>query len=294
MQVEIVREALAEAWADTAEMLPLLFALFFLLEAFQHRLGAGLGVYLQRAGRLGPLVGAGLGVIPQCGFSVLASLLYVRGLVTPGTLLAVFLATSDEAVPVMLAQPNKLGYIVPLLMTKLALGVAGGYLADAILQRDGRPLGVPAGGPRPRPGHTPGEHAHPVRPVTVLYHAARQTVHIYAFVLAAAAVLNVGVALIGFSGVSRLLLTGSPFQPLVATLVGLIPNCAASVVLAQLYLEGVLGFGATVAGLAAAAGLGLLVLIRHNPPRDTARLLGLLLTFAAVAGLVLPVRPWVL
>lgn len=291
----LLREALVEAWADTAEMLPLLFLLFLLLEAFQHRLGAGLSVHLERAGRLGPLVGAGLGIIPQCGFSVLASLLYVRGLVTPGTLLAVFLATSDEAVPVMLAQPGKMGYIMPLLIAKLILGIAGGYFTDLLLKRDGRPLGrAPVGGGPVLRRPTPGEHAHRVRAATLVYHAAHQTLHIYAFVVAAATLLNLGVKLLGLSGVSRVLLTGSPLQPVMAAFIGLIPNCAASVVLAQLYLEGALGFGAAVAGLAAAAGLGLLVLARHNPLRDTARLLGLLFALAVAAGLVLPSRPWVL
>ena len=293
--MNLLREALAEAWGDTLEMVPLLFLLFLILEEVQHRLGGRLGAWLGQAGRWGPLAGAGLGIIPQCGFSVLASLLYLRRLVTPGTLLAVFLATSDEAVPVMLARPDKIGYIAPLLAVKFGLGVAGGYLTDFILRHDGRPAlaeqncGLPKLG-----GHTPGEHAHPVRPATVFYHAARQTVHIYVFVLAASTLLNIGVELVGFAGVSRLLLVGSPFQPVLAALIGLIPNCAASVILAQLYLEGALGFGAAVAGLGAAAGLGLLVLARHNFARDTLRLVGLLLAFAVLAGLLLPVRPVVL
>ncbi|MDK2785189.1 MAG: hypothetical protein PWQ41_197 [Bacillota bacterium] len=290
--MNFLREALAEAWGDTLEMVPLLFLLFLLLEEVQHRLGGRLGAWLREAGRWGPLAGAGLGIIPQCGFSVLASLLYLRGLITPGTLLAVFLATSDEAVPVMLAQPAKIGYIAPLLMVKFGLGVAGGYLTDFIFRHDGRPALAERNGGLPKlGGHIPGEHAHPVRAATMFYHAARQTVHTYAFVLAASTLLNIGVELVGFSGVSRLLLVGSPSQPVLAALIGLIPNCAASVVLAQLYLEGALSFGAAVAGLGAAAGLGLLVLARHNSPRDTLRLVGFLLAFAVLAGLLLPARP---
>lgn len=290
--MDLIREALGEGWADTAEMLPLLFLLFLVLEAMQHRLGRGIGNFLRRAGRFGPLLGAGLGLIPQCGFSVLASVLYLRGLVTAGTLLAVFLATSDEAVPVLLAQPAKAGYIAPLLTAKFLLGVAGGYLTDLFLRRDGVSFHVSSvGGDRWVAPQVPGGHVHPVRASTLFAHAARQTVHIYAFVFSVASLLNAGVELVGLAGVSRLLLTGSPLQPLLAALVGLIPNCAASVILAQLYLEGVLGFGAAVAGLGAAAGLGLLVLVRQNPsPKDSLRLVALLLAFAVAAGLALPAR----
>jgi hypothetical protein len=285
-------EALQEAWDDTRSMLPLLFLLFLLVEVFQHRLGRRLGTVLRQAGRLGPLVGAGLGIIPQCGFSVLASLLYLRGLVTPGTLLAVFLATSDEAVPVMLAQPDKLGYIGPLLLVKFLLGVVGGYSTDFLLMHDGLSLRAPLAKPALALGEQASEeYDHPARAATMLVHTIRQTFSIYAFVLLAAMLLNAGVELIGFAGISGLLLRGSPLQPVVAAFIGLIPNCAASVLLAQLYLEGAIGFNSAVAGLASTAGLGLLVLVRHARARDTLRLVGLLLAFAIAVGLILPTQP---
>ena len=282
-----ITHSLIHSWADTKGMLPLLFLLFTGLEFFQHHRGKQLGILLRRAGALGPLFGAGLGIIPQCGFSVVASLLYLQGYITPGTLLAVFLATSDEAVPVMLAQPDRMKSIAPLLMVKLILGISGVYITDLVLlpkwrQRDYAPA---TGTPK---GPTPGEHVHPESTTTIIRHAALQTVQIYLFAFLATAALSYGSEQLGFDRMAKLLLTGSYWQTPLAAVIGLIPNCVVSVVITQLYLEGALGFGATVAGLASAAGLGLLVLLRHNRSwLDTLRLVGLLLGFAIIAGMVL-------
>lgn len=281
-----IMHVLIHSWADTRGMLPLLFLLFLGLEFFQHHRGEQLGLLLRRAGAMGPIIGAGLGIIPQCGFSVVASLLYLQGYITPGTLLAVFLATSDEAIPVMLAQPDKLGFVAPLLTVKLILGISGGYITDLLLLPKRRLDQTLLGG---MSGHAAGEHTHPEPPEEIIRHAALQTVQIYAFAFAATAVLSYGTEQLGFDQMAKLLLSGSPWQTPLAAVIGLIPNCVASVIITQLYLEGALGFGATVAGLASAAGLGLLVLLRHNRSwLDTVRILSLLLGFALVAGLMLP------
>lgn len=282
-----IKAAFIDSWADTKGMLPLLFLLFMGLEFFQHYRGEQLGTLLRRAGALGPLFGAALGIIPQCGFSVVASLLYLQGYVTPGTLLAVFLSTSDEAVPVMLAQPDKLGFIAPLLVVKLILGIIGGYITDLVLLPKWKPLDY-APASQALVGHIPGEHAHPEPPMAIIRHATHQTVQIYLFAFLATAALTYGTEKLGFDQMAKLLLAGSPWQIPLAAVIGLIPNCVVSVVITQLYLEGALSFGATVAGLASAAGLGLLVLFRHNRSwADTFRLVGLLFGFALVAGMIL-------
>lgn len=286
-----IRHALIHSWADTKGMLPLLFLFFIVLEFFQHYRGEQLGGLLRRAGVLGPLIGAGLGIIPQCGFSVVASLLYLQGYISVGTLLAVFLATSDEAVPVMLAQPSKLRFIAPLLVAKLILGISCGYITDLVLLPKWRRLDYAPVGQAPS-GQILGEHTHPEHSATIARHAAWQTFQIYLFAFLATAVLTYGTEKLGFDHMAKLFLTGSPWQTPLAAVIGLIPNCVASVVITQLYLEGALGFGATVAGLASAAGLGLLVLLRHNHNwRDTFQIVGLLLFFAIAFGLVLPTTP---
>ncbi|MGI6128733.1 MAG: putative manganese transporter [bacterium] len=281
-----IKHAVLHSWADTKGMLPLLFLLFLALEFFQHRHGEKLGVLLRRAGMLGPLIGAALGIVPQCGFSVVASLLYLQGYITPGTLLAVFLATSDEAVPVMLAQPDKLGFVAPLLVVKLILGISGGYFTDLILLPRRLDFALPGW----TPGHTTGDHAHPELPGEIIHHASLQTAQIYTFAFVATAALIYGTERLGFDSMAKLLLAGSPWQIPLAAVIGLVPNCVVSVVITQLYLEGALSFGATVAGLASTAGLGLLVLFRHNRSwLDTVRLVGLLLGFALIAGVILSV-----
>lgn len=282
-----ITATLIDSWADTKGMLPLLFLLFLGLEFFQHQRGKQLGELLRRAGVLGPLIGAGLGIIPQCGFSVLASLLYLQGCITPGTLLAVFLSTSDEAIPVILAQPGRLATVAPLLAIKLMVGVSGGYITDLILAPKWQRPDYGPTGSMPV-GSTLGVHAH-VEPVpTIVQHAVAQTVQIYLFAFLATAALTYGSQRLGFEQMAKLLLAGSSWQIPLAAVLGLIPNCVVSVVITQLYLEGALGFGATVAGLASAAGLGLLVLLRHNRSwLDTLRIMGLLVGFAVAGGMVL-------
>ena len=297
-----ITAALIDSWADTKGMLPLLFLLFLGLEFFQHQRCEQLGELLRRAGVLGPLIGAGLGIIPQCGSSVPASLLYLQGCITPGTLLAVFLSTSDEAIPVILAQPGRLATVAPLLAIKLMVGVSGGYITDLILvpkwQRPdygptgsmpvGSTLGVQGPPGLPPVGVSPGRPA-PCVPVPKNFQPAlAQTVQIYLFAFLATAALTYGSQRLGVEQMAKLLLAGSSWQIPLAAVLGLIPNCVVSVVITQLYLEGALGFGATVAGLASAAGLGLLVLLRHNRSwLDSLRIMGLLVGFAVAGGMVL-------
>ena len=280
-----------DALADSAAMIPFLLAIYCLVEFFERRFGKLLEGKLQRAPKAGVVVGALFGCVPQCGFSVVASALYTRRLISTGTLLAVFLATSDEAVPVFLAQPDKGGLVIMLLVTKLIIGIIGGYVVDLLPGSSRKPSSQINPLPMaeaPERGccqhHISGE----ISKWQLLTHPLLHTFKIFVFIFAASLGLNYLIALVGEANLGSVLLRQSIFQPFLAALVGLIPNCAASVAIAEAFLKGGLGYGSAVAGLCCSAGLGLLVLFKENHDlADTVRVLCLLVAISTLAGMAI-------
>lgn len=267
-------EVLLDALLDTLKAVPFLFGAYLLMELLEHRQSAKQPALLQK---MGPLGGAVLGCVPQCGFSVAAANLYAARIITPGTLLAVFLATSDEAVLILLSQPQALGEVGRLLGVKLVAAAAFGFLADLLLRRRDRP------DPHPlcEDAHCGCDGHGIVKP------ALKHTLQISLFLLAVNLLLGLVLDAVGEEVLSRLLLSGSVFQPLLTALIGFIPNCAASVLLTELYLSGTLSFGAAVAGLCTGAGVGLAMLFRVNKPQwQNFALMGALYVCAVATGLI--------
>lgn len=278
MTLSLLFEASADALIDSLRMFPFLFAAFLILEAMEHYSGSFLP-RIFRHKKAGPAVGAILGCVPQCGFSALISSLYCGGIVTIGTLLAVYLSTSDEAILILMAQPEKAGMVGKLIFAKLLIAIPAGYLVDLFWNR------------RPRPAkHVEdlcdhcGCHDHHgiIRP------ALNHSLKLFAFLLIFNAVLNILIEWIGLESLSRLLLGGTILQPFLTALIGLIPNCAASVLITQLFLDGVISFGSAVAGLCTGAGIGLVILFRTNKNMsENFKIIGILYVIAVIAGIVL-------
>lgn len=275
-------DLLVEAVLDALKTLPFLFFAFLIIELLEHHAGEKLGRFFARSGKAGPAVGALLGCVPQCGFSVMSANLYAGGVITLGTLISVFLSTSDEAVILLVAEPGRRLEIFRLLLTKVALAIVAGYVIDIISRR--------------RSWKTPGKisdlcdhehcgcHDHKGVFVPTLIHTAK----VFGFLLLFTILLNFAVAFLGDERLSHILLTDSVFQPFLAALVGFIPNCAASVLLTQLYLEGAISFGSVIAGLCTSAGAGLLVLFRENRHvRDNLKIIALLYVCAVIPGVLL-------
>ena len=270
---------LLDALLDTVKTLPFLFGAYLLIEFLEHRASEKLTGALAKLGPFGPVGGSLLGLIPQCGFSVAAANFYAGRLITPGTLVAVFLATSDEALPILLSHPGALPDLLLLLGVKLVSGIVFGLLTDLLWKRLPNRETQP---PFEDLCRDCGCEHH-----GIVHSALVHTVRIALFLLVVNLVLGGAIHVVGEERISQVLLSGSVFQPLVAGLIGFIPNCAASVILTELYLSGSLSFGAVVAGLCTGAGLGLAVLFKYNRHWKENLLLTAFLYVGAVAtGLV--------
>lgn len=285
-----MNDLFSDALIDSAKMIPFLLVIYFLVEWFERKFGGTIEHCLEKTAKAGPVLGALFGCVPQCGFSVVAASLYSRRLITTGTLLAVILSTSDEAVPVLLSQPDQVGTVFTLLLIKLTIGITAGCLVDLLLRR--RKPAEAGHDDHAGETHELGCCKHQLSGKTsrwqMLAHPLIHTAKIFVFIFAVTLGLNGLMAGVGEENLGNVLLRQSLFQPLLAALVGLIPNCAASVAIAQLFLKGGLSFGSTVAGLCCSGGLSLLVLARENRDfKDTLRVVVLLVLISTVAGLAI-------
>ncbi len=278
-----------DALLDTLKLLPFLFLSYLLMEYLEHRSGDATQNWLRRAGRIGPLLGGSLGVLPQCGFSTAASGLYTGRMITTGTLLAVYLSTSDEMLPILISEGAAPLRILKLLATKLVIGVAAGFLVDlaATLLRRCRAQTPPE--PKieelcEREGCRCGE--------SFFLSALRHTLHVALFLLLFNLVLGAGILLIGEEHLGEIIMNRPILSNLLSAVVGLIPNCASSVLLTKLHLDGVLSVGAMLSGLLVNAGVGLALLFRNNRPvKDSLRILLLLFSIGVLCGILIDITP---
>lgn len=270
---------------DSAKMLPFLYIAYLMIEAIEHHQGRRIERALASGGRWGFVPGALLGCIPQCGFSAMASNFYSSRVITLGTLLAVFLATSDEAVPLMIAVPQQWPYMVMLIAIKVVVGLLAGFLLDFACHK-----WVPASLRGGYTGHADQVDCHEEHEEkSSIWRAAfTHTLSIFLFIVLFSFLIGLIVHAVGEQAVAEFLNGMGPLQPVFAALIGLVPNCAASVVLTQLYLAGSIRFSSVVAGLCSGAGVGLAVLYRTNPNlKQNLFITALLWAMGAGAGLVL-------
>lgn len=284
MHSPTLAEVPLDAVRDTLPLVPVLFVLYAVLEYVSHKKGFQLLARSRAGGAFGPVAGAILGVIPQCGMSVFMTSLYVSGRVTTGTLVSTYLATSDEALPVLLAHGRQGKAILTIIGIKLVAGTVAGLIVDHVLPA--RSSAARADRPPSRLElHTEGELEH-TRLTRVLAHSLRRTLEIFGWVLLVSMLLG---ALLAWVQPERLvgILRHSPVLEIVGTaLFGLIPNCAASIAIAEGLIHGVLSFGAAVAGLSAGAGYGPIVLLKERQFGRAATILTVCLVVAVATGFV--------
>lgn len=247
-----------EAGIDTLKLVPFLFITYLLMEWLEHKTGSRTLATIRRAGKAGPLFGGVLGIFPQCGFSAAAANLYAGGLITAGTVVAVFLSTSDEMLPIFVSEAVPIGTIVKILAAKMVMGVLCGFFLDLLyhgfLRKEMRYKNI----------HTMCESEHCKCEEGIFLSALRHTIQITIFIFLVTFILEIVFEGVGEETLSGLILDQPVVGECIAGLIGLIPNCASSVVITQLYLEQVIGAGPMMAGLLTNAGVGMLVLCRMN------------------------------
>ncbi len=277
--LEEFTHAIIHALEDTAKLLPLLFLTYLLMEYLEHHTGGRLSRTMTAAKKGGPFFGSLLGLIPQCGFAGAASNLYAGGAITMGTLLAVFLATSDEMLPILISTRMPVWQILAILGVKLVCGIVVGFLVDGFVCRQNRQ--------HERDIHDFCRQENCSCEGGIFRSALRHTVKIALVILVAVAVLNVVFEFVPREDVARICNIPVLGEVLMA-IIGLMPNCAASVLVTDLYVEGVIGCGPMFAGLLANAGVGLLVLFRVNRKgRENLTIAALLACSAVILGIVL-------
>ncbi len=280
----MILDVLSDAFLDSVKALPFLFLVYLLIEFCEKQTSHKLVNALQKFGRFGSIAGALIGCIPQCGFSVMASNLYSGRLITMGTLVAVFLSVSDEAIPVIVsagsAESTKL--VLQVIITKVIIAVIVGFIVDMIFYKKNQ---------LKEPEFEEICEGCDCKHHGIVHSALIHTVSIFIFLFAVSVILGFAMELIGENLISKILLADNIFQPFVAAIVGFIPNCAASVVLMQLYFEGVLSYGSLIAGLCTGSGVGLLVLckINHHNKKENLLIAGILYAAAVIAGMVISI-----
>ena len=254
-----------DALIDSLHMVPFLLFIFVIIEFIEYYFSYKMNFLLKHSNKAGPVVGSLLASFPQCGFSVVASTLYTKRLITAGTLIAVYLSTSDEAIPVILAEPGKAHIVIKLLIVKLLIGITAGYFINFILETFKKPVIEAADDDIEEEGCCKHHLTKNPDKKELILHPLMHTANIFFFVFLVTLGINYLVTLVGGEeNLGKYFLHNSVFQPVIMAFVGLIPNCAASVAITLMYLKGAIGFGSAVAGLCSSAGLGMLVLLRLN------------------------------
>lgn len=274
----MILDVIIDSFVDSIKLLPFLFLTYLVMEYLEHRAGEKMQDIIRRSGKAGPAIGGLLGIFPQCGFSAAASNLYAGGIISLGTLMAVFLSTSDEMLPIMISENAGLPMMAKILAVKVVFAVLAGFGIDLVYRRKEENMQIEHLCER--------HHCHCERGIwrSALHH----TVEIFLYILLISLVLNVVISLIGEEALGALILNRPVAGVLIAGLVGMIPNCAASVIVTKLYLDGVLGAGALIAGLLSGTGVGYLVLLRVNDNRrENLRILLLLYMIGVVAGIII-------
>jgi len=281
-------EWIADAITDSFAVVLFLFLIFVFVEIIEYFFSNKINSIVKKSSRFAPLIGSLAAIFPQCGFSVMASTLYIKKYITKGTLIAIYLATSDEAIPILLAHPEKMYYVIPLVITKLLIAIIAGYAIDFIL-KENKYIFTPVKENILEDGCC---HHGIVRnrKRDLIFHPIKHTLNIFCFILIITLILN---GLIELAREYSILKWSKLFDvnilmPFIAAIVGLIPNCAISIALTMLLIKGTITFGAAIAGLLANGGIGVLILIKKNPKKkDTLKIISILLIISIVCGYII-------
>ena len=272
-----MKDIVMDTLIDELKIIPFLFIAFLIIELIEHKLSNKNKELISKTGRFGPLYGSVLGIFPQCGFSVLTTNLYITRIVSLGTLISVYLSTSDEMLPIILSQNVSILLIFKILLIKVFIGMTSGFIIDFILRKkDSGTIDYEI-------CHEENCHCKDHLLLSVIKH----TLHITLFLIVTTFFLNLLVEYTGILDTNNII-ANNPFSILITSLIGLIPNCGASVMITTLYVKEVISFAALISGLLTGSGVALLVLFRSNKKlSENILILSLVYFIGVIIGMVL-------
>lgn len=275
-------EIIEDTLIDSIKLIPFLFITYLIMEYIEHKTKDKTKEAIKKSGKFGPLIGGVLGIVPQCGFSVSATNLYAARVITLGTLIAVYLSTSDEMLPIFISEAVPVTTILKILGVKLLIGVVAGFIIDFVIslvnkgkQEEEKIIDL-----------CEKEHCHCEK--GIVKSALKHTINIFIFILLFTFILNVIIYLIGEETIAGFLRNQPVFGPVIAGIIGLIPNCASSVLLTQMYLENVISAATMISGLLVGAGVGLAVLFKTNKGiKQNLKITALLYVIGVLSGILI-------
>ena len=274
-----MKDVIIDTLLDGVKLIPFLFIAFLLIELIEHKLSKKSKNIISKSGKFGPLLGAILGVFPQCGFSVMATNLYVTRIVSLGTLIAIYLSTSDEMLPILLSENAPINTIIQILLIKLGIGIVCGFIIDLIIRKKHKP---------DKASYDICEKEHCDCEHNLFKSALKHTLNTLIFIMIITFILNLLLSYVGEDSLAKIFLKGSLFGPFVASLIGLIPNCGASVMITELYLNGAISLGSTIAGLLTGSGVAILVLFKSNKNiKENLTILATIYGIGAISGVII-------
>lgn len=267
---------------DSIKLLPFLFVTYLILEYLEHKTGGKAQNVIKKSGKFGPAIGSLLGIVPQCGFSAAAANFYAGRVISLGTLIAIFLSTSDEMLPILISEAAPISLIGKVILIKLLIGMVCGFIIDLFSKFNNKEKNI-----EKEIEHLC-EHDHCDCEHGVVKSAIKHSLNIFVFIIIVSFILNLSIHFIGEDTISSIFNSNKILGPILASFVGLIPNCASSVILTQLNLSGVIPLSTMISGLLVNAGLGLLVLFRvNNNIKENILITTLLYVIGVLSGFIL-------
>ena len=274
-----MKEILIDTILDSIKLIPFLLLAFLIIELIEHKLNNKTEKIITKSKKIGPIIGSILGAIPQCGFSVMATNLYITRIITLGTLISIYLSTSDEMLIIMISEKVPIILIIKILIIKIFFGILYGIIIDIILSKkkqDNKTNYELCDKDNCNCNHS------------IILSAIKHTLNITLFIFIITLIINTIFTLLGEKYLSKILLTNNILSPLITSLIGLIPNCAASVILTELYLNKAISLGALIGGLLTSSGSSLLILLKNNKnKKENITIILLLYSLGAISGIII-------
>ncbi len=278
-------EIFQDSIIDTLKLLPFLFITYLIMEYIEHKMNDKSKKTIKKAGKFGPIVGGIVGVIPQCGFSASATSLYATRVISLGTLIAVYLSTSDEMIPIFISESVPIYVILKIIGIKLVIGIIFGCLIDFCLNLKNK------GKIEKQKIEDMCEHDHcHCDQKGIVKSAVKHTFNITIYIFIVTLMISSCVYFIGEDNISEFIGNNVFLGPILVSLIGLIPNCAASVIITNLYLQNIINMPCLISGLLTSAGVGLIILFKSNKNlKENISIVGLLYAIGMISGIILQI-----